>query len=242
MVVDVGYESSASYTTILCRLRMYAVFLFYSLSTQYLIMASIDGVLISSSNALTRRRSTYRLAFKCIIIDSIFWIVFHCHTLFLTDIVEIATKYYSCNFQSGWYSTFTGFYTAIISLLTPLLLAIFGLWTLKNIRSVRHAKIVPVTVIENRISSSSNSKDRQLILMLLTDIVVFVICCPIYGIFLLYLQFIQSTNTVQQAEISIFIRYVSLFMAYIPFCISCYIHLFISKTFRTEVKNIFKRH
>jgi len=247
MILDVGYDKSTLYTTVFCRLRMYAVFLFYSLSTQYLIMASIDRVLITSLNASTRRQSSSCLAFKCIFIGSIFWIIFHCHTLVLTDMIEIASNYYSCFFQPGFYSIFTGYFTAIFSLLVPILLAIFGLWTWKNLRSIRRVKLV-FSQVGNRTNktfkgiSSPHSKDRQLILMLFIDSIIFVVCCPVYSVYLLYIQIRQhKTTNNEEGRIEELIRHVSLFLAYIPFCISCYTHLFISKTFRTEVKNIFKR-
>ncbi|UJR34592.1 hypothetical protein I4U23_027368 [Adineta vaga] len=52
-------------------------------------MASIDRMFLTSKNALTRQRSTSHLAYKSIIITSIFWLIFHIHALILPNIIQI---------------------------------------------------------------------------------------------------------------------------------------------------------
>ncbi|CAF0862984.1 unnamed protein product [Adineta steineri] len=72
----------------------------------YLILASIDRVLVTSSNTRTRQRSTRRLAYICIGSGTLFWTLFHCHTLILTDIQEIAPGYSICYARAGRYVVF----------------------------------------------------------------------------------------------------------------------------------------
>ena len=67
LTLSIGFKIDASvYNLVLCRLRLYTVALFNLLSSFYLILASIDRILITSRNAITRRRSTRRCAYICI--------------------------------------------------------------------------------------------------------------------------------------------------------------------------------
>jgi hypothetical protein len=102
------------------------------------------------------------------------------------------------------------------------------LWSIKNIRSTRCGRVAPDlslsgTIVENSPLSRS-SKDRQLILMLLMDI-------------LMYQQITQNQlKSSDRLQIETIIRNTCLFSAGIPFCLACYTNLLVSKTFRNEVK------
>ncbi len=85
-----------------------------------------------------------------------------------------------------------------------------------------------------------NSKDRQLVLILLTEISVYMIFSWMESIYLMYQQVTQyNTKSLIQREIELFISNVSGFSYYIPFCVGFYTNLLVSKTFRSEVKKIF---
>ncbi|CAF3850729.1 unnamed protein product [Adineta steineri] len=73
------------------------------------ISSSIDRVLVTSTNARTRQRSTPRLAYICISGATLFWMLFHCHALILTDIQEIAPGLFLCYPRAGPYVVFMGY-------------------------------------------------------------------------------------------------------------------------------------
>jgi hypothetical protein len=142
-----GYNISPSaYNLGFCRFYIYITLLSDVLSPFYLILASIDRVLVTSPNALTRQRSTHRLAYICIISGTIFWMLFHSYALALSTIVEFIPNYFYCYFSSGVDLSFVGYYEAIVKgLLVPLSMAFFGLWTVKNTQNVRRvAAAAPV--------------------------------------------------------------------------------------------------
>ncbi|CAF1271657.1 unnamed protein product, partial [Rotaria sordida] len=170
-----GYGiSPISYNMALCRLNVYLALLLDGLSPSYLILASIDRVLITSPNARTRRRSTHRLAYMCIIGVTLFWILFHCYALLAANIVQLTPNYSTCYIESGIYLTFIGYYTLIVKAsILPLLMAILGLWTIKNVRSFRGTTVIPIISITGSTAVGSNSahaKDRQFVRILLIDI------------------------------------------------------------------------
>ncbi|CAF1251649.1 unnamed protein product [Adineta ricciae] len=242
-----GYNIEPSaYDIIFCRFRYYITFVCDVLSPSYLILAVIDRILITSRNASTRQRSTSRLAYICVVVITLFWLIFHIHALIFTVIIKSASGVDVCYFQPGVYLTLVSYYSLIIkAILIPILMIIFGLWTVKNVRSLIHATALVTRTSANGVGvtvggvRSSRSKDRQLIKIILLDTSIYILFNTMISVLLVYQQVMQ--NRVQpyvQLYLQGFVLSVSVFSAYIPFCIGCYSNLFVSKTFRTEVRNI----
>ncbi|CAF0721953.1 unnamed protein product [Adineta steineri] len=229
----------------ICRLIIYTTFLFDCLSPFYLIMASVDRILITSSNVSVRQRSTCRLAYKCIIGGALFWMLFQSHALVWTNILQVESNYLYCYFSPGIYFTFIAYYSLIIKgILVPLLMASLGLWTIKNIRNIRRIRVNPHLImprvrITNTTTTLLNSKDRQLVLILLVNIIIYILFSFMLTAVAMYEQITQNdTKSFEQIQIDLFARNVAIFSTYIPFCVNSYINLFVSNTFRNEVKHI----
>ncbi|CAF1158131.1 unnamed protein product [Adineta steineri] len=131
----------------------------------------------------------------------------------------------------------------IKALLIPILMVVLGLWTVKNVRSMNH-----VTAVVNASTSvgvtipggvrTAHSKDRQLIKILLVDTSIYIFFNTMISIILIYQQIMQNqSQSYAQLYLQGFLTSVSVFSAFIPFCIGCYTNLWVSKTFRQEVKN-----
>ena len=208
-----------------------------------MILASVDRVLVTSTNAGTRRRSTRRLAYMCISGVTLFWVLFHIYTLVSTSIIQVAPNYFACYFTSATALTFISYYTLIIrSILVPLIMATLAVWTVKNIRSIRHATVASVssaiTAAAEGGLNSTRSKDRQLMLILLSDIIVYIISTSMLAAVTMYQQFTQyNVKSYEQTQIDDFLASVARFINYIRFCVECYVNLVVSKTFRNELKN-----
>ena len=214
------------------------------LSPCYLILASIDRIFVTSRNALTRQRSTNRLAWICIISVAIFWILFHSHTLVLVNGIPTGPNQYRCFFNLGLYYTLITYYTLIIQgICIPLLLIIFGLWTLKNIRSIMHQTRVSPVIEPSRTMTgdalpSTRSKDRQLSLMLLIEISVYIIFTSVLTSVLMYGQLTQNNvKSADELQFNLFLTNIGNFCNYIPCCVGGFINIFVSKIFRKEVRD-----
>ncbi|UJR38680.1 hypothetical protein I4U23_031346 [Adineta vaga] len=241
--LNVGYNIDASIQNlILCRLRFYTTVLFNCLCSFYLVLASIDRVLITSSNARTRQKSTLRMAYICIIGGTIFWALFQSHALFLTNIIQILPNYFLCYFEPGMYRTFLSYYVLIKEILALALLITCGLWSIKNIqRSARRigdaTDAHSTATVRTNATHSTASKDRQLAFMLLMDITIYGLFCSTFAIFLLYQQITQyDVKSPVQIQIESIARNLAQFAASIPVSTSFYTNLIASKTFRNEVK------
>jgi hypothetical protein len=228
-----------------CRSLAYIGSILSSLGPSYLILASIDRTLITSRNAGTRKRSTRRLAITCIIVLALFWMIFHIHALIYMQILQYGVDYFICTFQPGAYTSFITYYVLIvIGISPPLLMILFGFWTMKNIRQVRHTvhpstKTAIGTTVVGR-SYTPQSKDHQLIRMLLMEISVYILARFPATMFLIYQQITQyQIKSIEQTIIEQFIANITYFTGFIDSSVSCYTNILVSKTFRLELQRIF---
>ena len=176
-----GYNIDPTlYNLAFCRIRFYTTLLVDVLGPSYIILASIDWVLLTSQDALMRQRSTAHLACVSIMSVTLFWWVAQSHTLALCHIMVLGPGLTLCYFQLGDYNTFIRYYTALVKgILVPLLLLIFGLLAIRNAR--RLVRVAPTSVTsaygetEVRGLRLAHSKDRQLIRILLIDVSIYLI-------------------------------------------------------------------
>jgi hypothetical protein len=240
-----GYSIDPSdYNIVYCRFRFYFYYLFGALSPFYLILASIDRTLITSSTIRIRQWSTPRVAYLAIASITIFWMVFEIHTLIYMNIYQINPYDSSCTYTPGIYTTFVNYYQLIVrGLLVPLLMLVSGLLTVKNIRGIHRiapaaSKVIArITVGNGR--KRLTQKDRQFILMLFIDIIIYILCTIPRPVYLIYTQATQyETKSAERQAIEGVINSVSLFTTFIPTCVGLYTNFLVSKNFRQNVKKI----
>ena len=104
-----------------CRWFYYVGYVLTCSSASYVIVAAIDRILITSSNARTRQRSTRRHVLTWIIGITIVWMLFHIHALAYMRILQYVPGFVVCSYQPGTYTTFITYCT--------LLFIFFGLRT-----------------------------------------------------------------------------------------------------------------
>lgn len=245
ITLEIGYDiTPVIYHLLLCRLRLFTTFLLNCLCPFYLLLASVDRVLVTSPNARTRQRSTHRLAFFSIIIGTICWIIGLSHVLVFSEIIVLLTGTSVCYVTLGWYSKAISYVSLVKEILIPLLMTFFGLWSIRNIRNIRRITIATNSTsgIGNHVgtnSISSRARDRQMILMLLIDITIYIFFSLIMAISLMYEQItLNRVKTLEVFQVETFVKSVAMFTAHIPFCVTCYANLLVSKTFRKEVKHL----
>ncbi|CAF0924182.1 unnamed protein product [Adineta steineri] len=241
------YIDPGAHNIAYCRFRFYLYYLFAALSPTFLILASIDRTLITSSTIHIRQLSTRRLAFIVISSMTLFWMIFHIHTLIYINIYQLAPYYYSCSYAPGIYTTFTNYYQLVVrGLLATLLMIVFGLLTVKNIRRAhRTAAAVPVansavsTVAVGHNTNYPSQKDRQFIFMMCSDIIIYVFCGILRPIYMIYVQATQyQTKSDKRQAIEAFINSLTLFITFIPTCTGFYTYFLVSKSFRQNAKKV----
>jgi hypothetical protein len=124
-------------------------------------------------------------------------------------------------------------------------MVLFGVWTMKNVRQVQHAvqpsaaSTIRTTAAVDR-SYTTQSRDHQLVRMLLMEISIYILARLPATIFLIYGQITQyETKSAEQLLIEEIIANITYFIGFIDSNIGCYTNMLVSKTFRMELKRIF---
>ena len=245
LTLSIGYHIDPSLRSLdLCRLRLYTSILFNCLSPFYLTLISIDRSLVTSPNARTRQLSTRRLAYVCLTIGTVFWLVFHSHAIIFGTILQMGPTSFVCYFQRGTYRAFLGYYILLKEVIGLIVMVVCGLLSIKNVRRLRHVRVAPPVFVSRTVTgvttNTVTAKDQQLILMLCLDIVTYVLFSFMYAALLVYQQITQyDIKSAELAAIERVITSLCFFGIGIPYCTSCYANLLVSKTFRKELVKIF---
>ncbi|CAF1444545.1 unnamed protein product [Adineta steineri] len=232
-ILAYGYNIDISIASIyFCPFICYIGYVFDILSPFYLILASIDRMLVTSRNARTRQRSNNHLAYKSVICGTICWMLFHIHIFFFFRIIEIIPNYYICYSGSITYLTFANYYGLTKTIIIPILMLICEVYTIKNIQSAHRTRVIPLSTIgSNVLNNNARFKDHQLIKILFINVTVYII-------FNLFPVIVAIYNQINYYQMNVFLTSLSHFIYYIPISIGCYTNLIISKTFRNKTKTL----
>jgi hypothetical protein len=248
-VLQIGFSiGPAAYNLVFCRIRFYLAFLLTSLGPTYLIMASIDRTFITALDARRRKWSNSHTALIGIVVVTLFWMLFHIHAFIYTDLIQLEPHYCICYFHPGSYTVFVTYFALVETFIPIFFTTICALLTVTNLRHLRRVR--PAFALPNNNNNKTltahfriiHEKERQLIVMCLTEIIIYAIFCFPEFIFLFYQQITQyQVKNDEQVMIEQFIQSLVTISVNIPFSISSYTYIIVSKTFRGEVKNLFSR-
>ncbi|UJR22962.1 hypothetical protein I4U23_025989 [Adineta vaga] len=216
---------------VICKLRSYFLYLSFSLSNWYIVLATIDRYLISSENNNRRRLSTLKNTYFSIGFTTILFSLTYCHILILYNIQSS-----SCYPQFGFYRIFNDIQLIIqFSLLPPLIMAFFGLLTIQNIRSIQGR-------IGNTRHAHLRQRDIQLSKMLLLQVIITIVC----SLPLIITQLISTMTTtvvksILRLTIENFASQIGRHLAFSNCSISFYLYTLAGSEFRLEARHMVNR-
>ena len=229
--IDFSIDSS-----IACQLKFYLALVFGSMPSFFLIMASFDRVLISSTDINVRMRSTRRFATILIVLIFIFWCTFHIPAFFFTNLIQISTNRRKiCAPISANYSTFIIYYSLlVVSILPSVLLLILALKAHINMIDIRRR------IGQHTLGIRIRQNDRHLIVLLLIQVSFYlvthlpVICYSIYGETTKFIE--KDANRLAIERLA---QFVSKYMNFTHVALAPWIN-FLSKNFRNESKDMLR--
>ncbi|CAF4247394.1 unnamed protein product, partial [Adineta steineri] len=199
------------------------------------VLACIDRYIWTANNAharLINRPSTSR----CLtIILFLFWHIFSIH---IAVLVTIANGI--CSSFGVYYVIYQVYAATFLGLLPPILMSIFGFLAYHNMKKL-HLRVRPIgnngddNIITHR-------RDRDLLLMVLTEVVIYVVTAIPYPFIVLevavtnYMGVIKSS---QRVEIENFLNSIALTLFSITYGSRFYTYFAVSKAFRKDCKILF---
>lgn len=229
-ILDFGFAIHPyHHSSILCKFRNYSINIAGFLSQTYLLFACIDRYLITLNRPHYRYINKISTCNKIIFFTACFWFVNLSHMLIYS---EISLLNNFCFYSSKTYVLFISLHNLILSgFILPILMIIFGLLTLKNLRYIRQ-KV-----------RSRQRRNHYLSLMLISNIFVNVFFTLIYTSGLIYVSFImliKENNSLLKKKIQRqFILFISIMVYYFPYAFSFYVNILTSQRFRCELKKSF---
>jgi hypothetical protein len=204
---------------VLCRLRYFILHPSYVLSLWFLVLASIDRFCISSRNVHLRNFSQLLIARRTVVVATCVCLLIYIHSVGLFQIEQLKSGPY-CYAKVGSYRIFYDFlFFASFSFFPPILMMIIGLATVRNIRLARIPNIMTRATV-----GQLNRKDRQLILMLLVQLIATIICTLPHAIQKLYSTFtVNNTKSLFRLAIENLISQITRQLLYINASMSFYL-------------------
>ena len=184
-----GYDLSQTMIAV-CKIRIYLFVFSLGLMRQFLFLIAIDRWVVTTRNARIRKLSSLRVIRWLIIGSILFWVLYSIHTLIGYQITP--TK--GCTYLGDPdYALFYSIQLTISSFLTVIIMIVFSILTLHNVRNRHRIQIVTqnignVTVAASNIPQNINRRRRemQLIKISLIQVISYILLCMTATAFPLY--------------------------------------------------------
>ena len=226
----------------LCKVKYYVIYSSSALSSWFIVLATIDRYLSSSLEVWKRRLSSIQQNQWRILGLVIFAVLFFIDK-FVCFVANIQNEPLKCNVMKGACRDYHNYsYIVVYSLVPCVLMAIFGTLTILNVRKARMtvAPQQPGQAATNSgiaARSTTSNRDRQLISMLLVQIVLLILFSfPISSV----RTYLGATGSIVKsplrlAQESFALQFV-IMLTYIPIIDTFYIYVVWGSIFRKELR------
>jgi len=219
----------------LCKISTYITGVIGQVTKTMLVFACIDRYLITSTQVNLRAISTPKRAKYLIFFAIIFWLIAGIHAPIMLIVV-----YGQC-IVTGIYATISIVYaTLFVGLIPSITLSVFGYLSYRNMRQL-HNRIQPIAQGTNNANYSIRRKDRDLLIIVISEIFLYVITSSLFPLVLLEMmitQYVMPNKNSQYSQAEIFTFNISLLLLFIFSTAHFYTYLISSKSFRRDFKKL----
>ena len=233
------YQSPDPFTIslILCRTRGYILQTTSVMYRSMIILACMDRYALSSARPNIRAYSTTKFALKMILGTIIFAMIVSIH-LPIFQIIQ--------NNRYGVYDTYGLFFSIyqifLFGIVFPCLMIIFGFLLWKNLKTIR-IRVHRGQRVNNSQPQLLNKRDVNLMRFVLAEILTAILLTSLYPINTTYTTLTSNIlKSQERLQIEGFINFViMLLLFYLNYCMTFYLYIFTSKSFRREIKRLLLR-
>jgi magnesium-transporting ATPase (P-type) len=222
------------YNLFYCKIRFYTYFTAKSLSSWFIVLACFDRKMSSSHDVHRRAFARPTISRWMIFTTTLIGLLFYAHVLIFYEIGENQ----QCDARAGVYRLFNdSVYLIGYSLAPPLLMLLFGIWTIANTRRLR--RIVPRF---GRRITPLNHRDHTLLFMLFLQVILITITVLPHAVQKLYstLTLDVPKDDFRKAADNVFIIVVRTISFFNHSC-TFYILTLSGKMFRQELFKLMKK-
>jgi hypothetical protein len=237
-VYSLDYGDPSVYSLFFCKFRYYFGHMASQIGRYLAIVACIDRYLWTTNYAHARFLNRPAMPRYIIGIVVLFWLIIPIHIpLFIT------VNNGACGPFGVYYIIYQVYSTISLGLLPPILMGIFACLAYHNMRNL-HARVRPLGVNDgnNNNNISIHRRDRELLVMVLTEVAVYVITSFPYPFILLEIAvtaYMGINKSNERRQIESFLSSISVLLASSCYGSSFYIYLAVSKPFRKDFRELF---
>ncbi|CAF3960866.1 unnamed protein product [Rotaria sp. Silwood1] len=239
IIYALDYYDITTATLLGCQMQFYFRHVFFQMLRTAKALACMDRYAICSTNAHFRAFSNPKMAIYVIIGCIIFWSLV---AIFFSWIRSVQNN--SCNvFNETYAMIYTIYYMMVSGVFPPLLMTIFSILVMKNLRSLR-SRIQPEKRDKEEIHPPIRrirKRDRDLMKMIFIEVMFYVITTLPFSVYLVYKVITDPLpKNLQRKQIESFVTYMlQQFMLYFNTTVPFYIYIATSPAFRREFKRAF---
>ncbi len=220
-----------------CKTRTYIGQSSAMLCRWLLTIACVDRCLLISTNGRLRHFSTVRIARKVVLLLCIIWLIVPIYIIIFTDVRK--SGYILCMMSTSGAAFYHVIYTIIAGGLIPpfiMLICTKIIWTSLQLKRQRRQTII-LNIGENK----RDTRDIQVVIMLLLQVIIFIVFNLPYMSYNLYLASTRSVinKTEDRIAIETFMQSFTEVTVFIYPAISFYSNTLASQTFRNEFFHLF---
>lgn len=183
---------ATKHSTFFCRFRSFITSILYTLAPYFIACATIDRYCSSSTEARIRRwSSSTKFAYRIIALIVSITTIANVHILIFYNIINT-----TCTPQFGFYSRFYPFFATIYYFTAVIIIIIFGIGTIRNIRSQKK-RIQSITSGNTQVDRRRTRNDGQILIMLFVHVICYLCFALPYHYTLIFASIQPSLNTNQ---------------------------------------------
>ena len=234
-IFPITYYDQTLGMLLFCKFNIYMQNFLGQVAKTTLILACIDRYMITSDKARFRAFSTPKRAKYAIILTYIFWLIAASHVLIWTAISNGR-----CTRFDIYITLYTIYIILFVGVIPSVILCVFGCLTYRNMRSL-HRRIQPGEQNGNNASNSLQRRDRNLLVIVIAEVIVYIITTSLFPAILLETtisQYLTPNKSLQYSLAESFVRYLAILLLNIFSAAPFYIYIISSKSFRRDFKHL----
>jgi hypothetical protein len=215
-----------------CRIRVFLTWVLPCFATGYLLLASIDRCLSTSTNTRLRSFSQLKMAHRMTCVPIIIYSLTTCHQFVFYNLRP------TCTSQPGAYAYFLSMYSIVWTSLVPQIsMLIFGSITYLNVRKSRQRLIHPTEPQPNQQQQQRNRTDTQMIKITLVQVLCSSVLLNIRTAYYAYTVIsVNIPKSTYRRAVETLLLNISSFVFYLNFSKSFFVNTLSSKLFRKVFK------
>ncbi|CAF1339517.1 unnamed protein product [Adineta steineri] len=236
-IYALDYGDPTARSLFLCKFRSYIPHVWNQSGRYLTVLACIDRYMWTTNNAYGRfmnRSSTSRY------LAAMVFILWHIIPIHIPVLVTISNG--RCSEFGVYYVIYQAYNSTFLGLLPPILMSIFGFLAYRNIKKL-HLRVRPIGNNGDH-NGRIYRRDRDLLLMILTEVVVYVLTALPYPFVVLEIavtNYMGVVKSAERVETENFLNSTTLTLLFVTCSSRFYTYFAVSKAFRKDCKTLFTK-